>query len=53
MINARYDWHFPEVKNGAAVKNLMETFGISELIAKILVNRGYEEVEQAQAFFAP
>ncbi len=53
MINARYDWHFPEVKNGAAVKNLMETFGISELIAKILVNRGYEEVEQAQAFLRP
>lgn len=53
MINARYDWHFPEVKNGTAIKNLVETFGIPELIAKILVNRGYEDVEQANAFLRP
>ncbi len=30
MINARYDWHFPEVKNGAAVKNLMENANHNE-----------------------
>ena len=53
MINSRYQWHFPEVNNQKAIKTLSETFGITELIAKILVNRGYDTVEAANAFLRP
>lgn len=53
MINSRYQWHFPEVSNQKAIKTLSETFGITELIAKILVNRGYDTVEAANAFLRP
>lgn len=53
MINSRYQWCFPEVSNQKAIKTLSETFGITELIAKILVNRGYDTVEAANAFLRP
>lgn len=53
MINSRYQWRFPEVSNQKAIKTLSETFGITELIAKILVNRGYDTVEAANAFLRP
>ena len=53
MINSRYQWRFPEVSNQKAIKTLSETFGITELIAKILVNRGYATVEAANAFLRP
>lgn len=53
MINSRYQWQFPEVSNQKAIKTLSETFGITELIAKILVNRGYDTVEAANAFLRP
>jgi single-stranded-DNA-specific exonuclease len=53
MIAPRYQWDFPKVANDAAAKEIAETFGISDLIAKILVNRGYETVEAANAFLRP
>ncbi|SCB77997.1 single-stranded-DNA-specific exonuclease RecJ [Weissella bombi] len=53
MINSRYQWEKPNIQNQKAVNELSETFGISKLIAKILVNRGYDTVETANAFLRP
>ncbi|MFL2020462.1 MAG: single-stranded-DNA-specific exonuclease RecJ [Weissella hellenica] len=53
MINSRYQWEKPTIQNQKAVNELSETFGISKLIAKILVNRGYDTVETANAFLRP
>jgi len=53
MISPRYQWEFPNNDNTALVKDLAETFGISALVAKILVNRGYDSVESANAFLRP
>lgn len=53
MINSRYQWEQPDIQNQKAINELSETFGISKLIAKILVNRGYDTVETANAFLRP
>lgn len=53
MINSRYQWEKPTIQNQKAVNELSEAFGISKLIAKILVNRGYDTVETANAFLRP
>lgn len=53
MISPHYQWDFPAVANEAAAKEIAETFGVSELVAKILVNRGYDTVETANAFLRP
>ncbi|MDU2152341.1 MAG: single-stranded-DNA-specific exonuclease RecJ, partial [Weissella confusa] len=53
MISPRYQWDFPAVANEGAVKEIAETFGVSDLVAKILVNRGYDTVESANAFLRP
>lgn len=53
MIDSRYQWEFPEVSNQKAVKTISEAFGVTELIAKILVNRGYDTIEAANAFLRP
>ncbi|TVV27292.1 single-stranded-DNA-specific exonuclease RecJ [Weissella cibaria] len=53
MISPHYQWDFPAVANEAAAKEIAETFGVSELVAKILVNRGYDTIETANAFLRP
>ena len=53
MIPARNRWTFPKIKDQTPVRELMETFGITELVAKILVVRGYANVEDANAFLRP
>lgn len=53
MINSRYQWEKPTIQNQKVVNELSEAFGISKLIAKILVNRGYDTVETANAFLRP
>ncbi|WP_270321053.1 single-stranded-DNA-specific exonuclease RecJ [Weissella confusa] len=53
MISPRYQWDFPAVANEGAAKEIAETFGVSDLVAKILVNRGYDTVESANAFLRP
>jgi single-stranded-DNA-specific exonuclease len=53
MISPRYQWDFPKVADEAAAKEIAETFGISDLIAKILVNRGYDTVASANEFLRP
>lgn len=53
MISPRYQWDFPAVANEGAAKEIAETFGVSDLVAKILVNRGYDTIESANAFLRP
>ena len=53
MIDSRYQWEYPKVNNQQAIKQISETFGVSALIAKILVNRGYDTIESANAFLRP
>ena len=44
MISPHYQWDFPAVANEAAAKEIAETFGVSELVDKILFNRGYDTI---------
>ena len=53
MISPRYEWEFSKNDNPKLIKELAETFGVSELIAEILVNRGYDSIESANAFLRP
>lgn len=53
MISARNKWVFPKVDQPEKVKEYVESFGVSELVAKILLARGYDTLDAAQAFLAP
>lgn len=53
MISARNKWVFPQVDRPDLIEEFTEAFGISDLVAKILIARGYDDLEKAHAFLQP
>ena len=53
MIDSQYDWHLPIASNENIITELSKKLEISNLLAKILYQRGYQTFEQAHAFLNP
>ncbi|GAK30454.1 recombination protein J [Weissella oryzae SG25] len=53
MISARNKWVFPQVDRPDLIEEFTEAFGISDLVAKILIARGYDDLEKAHTFLQP
>lgn len=53
MIDARFKWERPVVADEDAAKNLIAELQLEPVVAKVLVNRGYDTLEKATAFLNP
>ena len=48
-----YLWILPKSPEQEIVDNIAESLGISEVIARILINRNIDDINKAKAFFRP
>lgn len=53
MIDSRYEWKKRPQTDQDQTKKLAEALNLSELVAEILINRGYDTKEKAESFLKP
>ncbi|MBM7544518.1 single-stranded-DNA-specific exonuclease [Weissella beninensis] len=53
MIDSQYAWHLPENQDENRINEISTTLKISNLLAQILYQRGYQDVKTAHAFLNP
>ena len=53
MIDSRYEWKKRPQTDQDQTKKLAEALNLSELVAEILINRGYDTKEKAENFLKP
>ena len=53
MIDSRYEWKKGPQTDQDQTKKLAEALNLSELVAEILINRGYDTKEKAENFLKP
>ena len=49
MIDSRYEWKKGPQTDQDQTKKLAEALNLSELVAEILINRGYDTKEKAES----
>ncbi|MCM0582298.1 single-stranded-DNA-specific exonuclease RecJ [Weissella diestrammenae] len=53
MIASKYNWQVLASQDNQTVKDIQDAFGASQLIAQILVSRGYDTLDKVNRFLHP